>query len=48
MAEETTPLEQSDEPHLLIDRVEHIVTLTLNRPRAKNAFTLEMLARLFV
>lgn len=47
MAEETTPLEQSDEPHLLIDRVEHIVTLTLNRPRAKNAFTLEMLARLW-
>jgi enoyl-CoA hydratase len=47
MAEETTPLEQSEEPHLLIDRVEHIVTLTLNRPSAKNAFTLEMLARLW-
>jgi enoyl-CoA hydratase len=47
MAEETTPLELSEEPHLLVDRVEHIVTLTLNRPSAKNAFTLEMLARLW-
>jgi enoyl-CoA hydratase len=31
---------------LLIERHEHVVTLTLNRPGAKNAFGLEMLARL--
>ena len=31
---------------LLVDRNGHVVTLTLNRPHAKNAFGLEMLALL--
>ena len=47
MSDESKAVEETEEPHLLIDRDEHIVTLTLNRPKAKNAFTLEMLARLW-
>ena len=34
------------EPHLLIDRDGPVVTLTMNRPRARNAWSLEMIARL--
>ena len=33
------------EPHLLIEKEGHVCTLTLNRPKAMNAFGLEMLAR---
>ena len=47
MSDESKAPEQTEEPHLIIDRDEHIVTVTLNRPKAKNAFTLEMLARLW-
>jgi enoyl-CoA hydratase len=34
------------EPPLLIDRTEHTVTLTMNRPEVKNALNMEMLCRL--
>jgi enoyl-CoA hydratase len=34
------------EPHLLVERDGHVCTLTLNRPDARNAFGLEMMARL--
>jgi enoyl-CoA hydratase len=34
------------EAHLLVERLGHVVRLTLNRPEARNAFSLEMLARL--
>lgn len=34
------------QPHLLLERREHYVVVTLNRPEARNAFSLEMLARL--
>jgi enoyl-CoA hydratase len=34
------------EPHLLIEREGHIVTLTMNRPEVKNAISMEMLCRL--
>ena len=34
------------EPHLLVQREGHIVILTMNRPQAKNCFSLEMLARM--
>jgi len=34
------------DPHLLVERDGHVVTLTMNRPAAKNAMGLEMLARL--
>ena len=47
MSEETQTIEHTEEPHLTIDRDEQVVTVTLNRPKAKNAFTLEMLARLW-
>lgn len=33
-------------PHLLVERDGHVVTVTLNRPEARNALDLEMLARL--
>lgn len=33
-------------PHLIIDREGHVVTLTLNRPEARNAFSPEMYCRL--
>src|SRR3954466_5965378 len=34
-----------DEPHLLTERDGHVLTVTLNRPLAKNAFSGEMLVR---
>jgi enoyl-CoA hydratase len=34
------------EPHLLIERDGHVVTLTLNRPEARNALSGEMLVRM--
>ena len=34
------------EPHLLVEREGHVVTLTMNRPEARNAFSLEMMARM--
>jgi enoyl-CoA hydratase len=34
------------EPHLLVERDGHIVTVTMNRPKARNAMGFEMLARL--
>ena len=34
-----------DEPHLLTERDGHVLTVTLNRPAAKNAFSGEMLVR---
>ena len=36
----------SDQPHLLVERDGPIVTLTMNRPDARNALSAEMLARL--
>jgi enoyl-CoA hydratase len=39
--------EQMSEPHLLIEREGHVVTVTMNRPEARNAWTLEMLARMW-
>jgi enoyl-CoA hydratase len=35
----------SKSPHLLVERDGHVVTLTMNRPEARNAFGLEMLVR---
>src|SRR5687768_10676834 len=32
--------------HLLVEREGHVVTLTMNRPEARNALDLQMLARL--
>jgi enoyl-CoA hydratase/carnithine racemase len=34
------------EPHLLVDRDGHVVTLTMNRPESRNALSSEMIARL--
>lgn len=34
------------DPHLIVERDAHVVTLTMNRPEARNAMSLEMLARL--
>ncbi len=36
----------STSPHLLVERDGHVVTVTMNRPEARNAMDLEMLARL--
>lgn len=36
----------STEPHLVVERDGHVVTLVMNRPEARNAFGLQMLARL--
>jgi enoyl-CoA hydratase len=33
-------------PHLLVERDGHVVTVTMNRPEARNALDLEMLARM--
>ena len=35
------------DPHLLVDRDGHVVTVTLNRPERKNAFSTEMLVRMY-
>lgn len=40
----TTPA--STEPHLLVEREGPVVILTMNRPHAKNSFSLEMLVRM--
>jgi enoyl-CoA hydratase len=37
----------SAEPHLLVERDGHILTLTMNRPDQKNALSAEMIARLY-
>ena len=36
----------SREPHLIVETRGHVTTLTMNRPEARNAFDLEMLARM--
>ena len=36
----------TDSPHLLVEREGHVMVLTMNRPEARNAFGLEMLALL--
>ncbi|MBA3303736.1 MAG: crotonase/enoyl-CoA hydratase family protein [Actinomycetota bacterium] len=35
------------EPHLQVERDGHVVTVTMNRPERKNAFSTEMLVRLY-
>lgn len=35
------------EPHLLVEKSGHIVTVTMNRPKSRNAWSLEMLARMW-
>ena len=35
-----------ESPHLLVDRAGPVVVLTMNRPAARTAFSLEMLVRL--
>ncbi len=35
------------EPHLLVEREDHVVTVTFNRPQARNAWSLEMMARMW-
>lgn len=47
MSDEAHVEPSAEQAHLIVERDEHIVTVTLNRPKAKNAFTLEMLARLW-
>jgi enoyl-CoA hydratase len=37
----------TDQPHVLVERDDHVLTLTLNRPEARNALSAEMLARLY-
>jgi enoyl-CoA hydratase len=37
----------SDQPHLLVERDGHIVTLTMNRPENRNALSAEMIARFY-
>ncbi|MCA9564720.1 MAG: crotonase/enoyl-CoA hydratase family protein [Myxococcales bacterium] len=39
-------MSDSHAPHLLVEKEGHIVTVTMNRPEAKNAFSLEMMARM--
>jgi len=34
------------EPHLLFERDGHVVTVTMNRPEARNAWSLELIARM--
>lgn len=35
------------EPHLLVEREGHVVTVTFNRPKARNAWSLETMARMW-
>jgi len=35
------------DPHLLVERRGHVVIVTMNRPEAKNAWSLEMMARMW-
>jgi enoyl-CoA hydratase len=42
--EEPAPVSSS--PHLIVEREGHVVTVTMNRPEARNAFDSEMLARM--
>lgn len=35
------------EPHLLIERVDHVVILTMNRPEARNAWSLQMMVQMW-
>jgi enoyl-CoA hydratase len=37
----------STEPHLLTERRDHVLVVTMNRPEAKNALSSEMLARMY-
>jgi enoyl-CoA hydratase len=37
----------ADEPHALVERDGHVLTVTLNRPAARNALSSEMLARMY-
>ena len=37
----------SETPHLLFERDGHVVTVTMNRPEARNAWSLEMIARMW-
>jgi len=41
-----TDPESTSPPHLLVERDGHVVTVTMNRPKAKNAMGFEMLARM--
>ena len=34
-------------PHLRVEREDHVVTLTMNRPEARNAWSLQMLAQMW-
>ncbi|MDP6934852.1 MAG: enoyl-CoA hydratase-related protein, partial [Myxococcota bacterium] len=34
-------------PHLLIERQDHVVVVTMNRPEARNAWSLQMLAQMW-
>src|SRR5262245_31021804 len=36
----------SNSPHLLVEKEGHVVTITMNRPEAKNCFSTEMLVRM--
>lgn len=46
MEQESEVSDTEQEPHLLVERDGHIVTVTMNRPKARNAMGFEMLARL--
>ena len=36
----------SDSPDLLVEREDHVLVLTMNRPEARNALSLDMLDRM--
>lgn len=46
MAVSAATTAETDESHLLVDRSEGIMTLTMNRPRARNALSPQMLVKL--
>ncbi|HEX9713892.1 MAG TPA: crotonase/enoyl-CoA hydratase family protein [Actinomycetota bacterium] len=37
----------SDQPHLLVEKDRHVVTVTMNRPENRNALSAEMIARMY-